>query len=114
MDSLFLPGYICLKRVLIFASVTAYWKGVLSFLWTGFIVVFLSFIQSEGSIYGPSSLKFILWILWYDKWTQSNMKSLLLVDVSNSIGYLDRNDLKKFFYIFNCFNINHDFYVISF
>ena len=50
-------------------TVTAYLKHLLSFLLMGFIVVFSFFIQSTESVYDPPRFGFILWYLWYNKWT---------------------------------------------
>ena len=59
----------------------------------GFIFALLLFIQSRKSIYDPPSLKFVLWDFIFDcVLTQSNIKSLPLIDVSNLIWYLWRSD----------------------
>ena len=48
------------------------------------------------------------------KCTQSNMKSLPLIDVSNPIWYLEISNWKKIFYYFIYFVINHYFYITTF
>ena len=45
------------------ATFTAYWKHLLSFLLIEFILLFLFFIQSGESTYDPPRFRFILWHL---------------------------------------------------
>ena len=53
------------------------------------------FIESGKSIYDSPCLKFYLWHLQYNKWTQSNLKSLPLMKVFNPIWYLERSHWKR-------------------
>ena len=77
------------------ATVTAYWKHLLSFLLMGFIVASLSFIQSGESKYDPPWFGFILWHLYYNKWTWSNTNSLPFID-SKLFWYLFLRESKSY------------------
>ena len=68
-------------------------KHSYSLLLMGFIVVFFVFYLIRRIYIWSISLKLILCI--YDKWTQSNVKSLQLIDVSNPIWYLERSAWKS-------------------
>ena len=46
----------------------------------GFIVVFLFFIQLGESLYDPPPFGFVLWHLWYNKWTKSKTDLLPFKD----------------------------------
>ena len=72
------------------ATVVAYWKHLSSSL-IGFMVAFLFLIQSRESIYNPPHFRYILWHLGCSKLTQSKMKSLHPIDVSNPVWYLLRS-----------------------
>ena len=105
---LFIKGliFIILCRSLFISSwfnmtVTAYWKQLLYFLLMGFIVVFLFFIQSGESTYDSPQLGFIL-----HKPNTLHQFQIILISIFKWI--------KKLFYNFICFVINHDFYVITF
>ena len=71
-----------------------YWKHLWS-VFLGFIVVFFFFIQSVESIYESPRLKFTLWHFQCINWTESKIKSLLLIDVSKFPWYLERSDSKS-------------------
>ena len=45
------------------ATVTAYWKHLLSYSLMGFIAPFLFFIQPGGFLFHPLRFRFILWLL---------------------------------------------------
>ena len=77
-------------------TVIAYWKQLLYFLLMGFIAAFLFFIQSGKSIYDPPRLKFILWQLWYNNWTESKTNPLLFID-SQLLWYLSLSESKTYF-----------------
>ena len=46
-------------------------------------------------MYDPTRLKFIPWHLQCNKWTESKINLLLLIDVSNPIWYPERSDSKR-------------------
>ena len=80
-------------------TVTAYLKHLLSFLLMRFIVAFFFFIQSGEFVYDPSRFGFTLW---------RNTKTIQIILICIFKG------LKKLFYDFICFIINHNFYTITF
>ena len=91
------------------ATVTAYWKHLLSsLLLMGFIGFF---IQTGESIYDPPQFRFILWHLQYNKLTQSKIKSFYLSFMF--INYFDSYHF-EFFNNFICILTNLDFLVITF
>ena len=71
---------------------------------------FLRFIPSGKSIYDPPWFGFILWHLWYNKWTSLKANSPPFINWK-LLWYLFLSNSKSFFYSFMCFTINHDFYV---
>ena len=80
------------------ATATEYWK-YLSFLLIGFTVALLLFIQLGQSIYDESIWIYFMTFLmnnWtHNKWTQSKIKSLVFIEVSNPTWYLDKGDWKS-------------------
>ena len=77
-------------------TITAYWKHLWSFLMMEGIAALLFFYPIRRIyIYDPPRLKFILWYLWYNKWKESNVKSLPFIEVSNSIWYLEISNWKN-------------------
>ena len=76
------------------ATVTAYWKYLLSFLLIGFIVafLFLLFLSNQENLY------------------MINQNSDIFYDIYDTINEHNNYEwLKKFFNHFICFIINHDF-----
>ena len=80
-------------------TVTAYLKHLLSFLLMRFIVAFLFFIQWGEFVYDPSRFGFT-------SWCNTITVQIILICIFKG--------LKKLFYEFICFIINHDFYTITF
>ena len=76
-------------------------------------VAFLFFTQSGGSLFIPSTTFKIYFITFVvqNKWTEWNMKSLLFIDVSNTIWDLESSALKGSSNLI--FIISHDFYVVT-
>ena len=65
------------------------------FIFRGFIVAFFFFIQSGESILEEPRLKFTLWHLQYNSWTESKIKSLPFMDVSKFSWYIQQSHLKS-------------------
>ena len=76
------------------AAVAAYWKHHFHFSDFLLLFYFLFSLQNQHMT-PPPRLKFILWHLKYNSWTESKIKSLPLIDVSKPIWYLERSDLKS-------------------
>ena len=91
-------------------TVTAYWKHLLSFLLTWFIVAFLLNQEDLYMIHHASDL-FMTFTMTYiniieDKTTTFHWFQIILISIFKWT--------KKYFCNFICFIINHDFYVVTF
>ena len=81
-----------------------------------FIILFIDGIYCSFFVFYPVRRTYIRSTSFkiYYKWTQSKIKSIPYIDVSNPIWYLEKKWLKKFFYNFLWFIIKYDFYLIIF
>ena len=113
MNNVFLPSYMHLfSQLQLFLCLFLLQRieSICYLFWWDLLSLFCVFIHSEESIYDPFHLKFILWHLQYNKWSQLEIISLPLIDVSNPIWYMLRPDSK---YYLSAFLLIKNFYVIT-